>query len=538
MNGLMPQDDLQNEVHAVKMPQTESQKDKNEKEGIQKKLKDENIRNDSIQSIKMQDDGTKDSKTQADAGKRKKISGKVSKVNVFLGILGVLFILSGVAYLMAGMYFRSHFLPNSDVNGIDCSYQDAAEVTRRLEQQSGLYVLDILDQDGSLAGSVHALDIDLKIDVAGEVEEILAQQNIYEWIFALKNQTSHSLSYGITFDENKLASILEEFPAFMQKNMEQPQNAYIGEYSGELKGYEIVPETKGSLLDLNKVEEAVLMAVQTGDTQLELEPAGCYVRAEITSENVNLKQKLDTMNTWAGTCITYDWNGSQVILDGDIIHEWIVEEDGNISLDEEAAAEFVAARAKEYDTYGKKRKFTTTAGLELTLPSGAYGWKTDRKQETKELLELVHEGSITQREPVYTTKGFQKGNDDIGNSYVEIDLTNQHLYLYQDGKIVVESDFVSGDMTKSGRMTPPGVFGLTYKTTNATLRGEDYETPVNYWMPFNGNIGMHDATWRRKFGGEVFITNGSHGCINLPLKNAKEIYSYISTGFPVICYYY
>lgn len=97
---------------------------------------------------------------------------------------------------------------------------------------------------------------------------------------------------------------------------------------------------------------------------------------------------------------------------------------------------------------------------------------------------------------------------------------------------------MSGDMTKSGRMTPPGVFGLTYKTKNAVLKGEDYETPVNYWMPFNGNIGMHDATWRRKFGGEVFIKNGSHGCINLPLESAKEIYSYISTGFPVVCYYY
>ena len=83
--------------------------------------------------------------------------------------------------------------------------------------------------------------------------------------------------------------------------------------------------------------------------------------------------------------------------------------------------------------------------------------------------------------------------------------TNQHLYLFWEGEIVLESDFVSGDMTKSGRMTPPGVFGLTYKTRNAVLRGEDYETPVNYWMPFNGNIGMHDATWRSSFG-EAFIS--------------------------------
>ena len=135
-------------------------------------------------------------------------------------------------------------------------------------------------------------------------------------------------------------------------------------------------------------------------------------------------------------------------------------------------------------------------------------------------------------------KGAQKGSDDIGNSYVEIDLTNQHLYLFQNGSIVLETDFVSGNMSKAGCMTPPGVFGLTYKTKNAVLRGADYETPVNYWMPFNGNVGMHDATWRGSFGGTIYLTSGSHGCVNLPLNMAAAIYEYVSTGFPVVCYYY
>ena len=90
----------------------------------------------------------------------------------------------------------------------------------------------------------------------------------------------------------------------------------------------------------------------------------------------------------------------------------------------------------------------------------------------------------------------------------------------------------------NGNTTPDGVCGITYKTTNAVLRGRDYETPVNYWMPFNGNVGMHDATWRSEFGGDIYLTNGSHGCINLPLDMAAAIYEYMSTGFPVICYYY
>ena len=231
-----------------------------------------------------------------------------------------------------------------------------------------------------------------------------------------------------------------------------------------------------------------------------------------------------------------DWNGSEVIVDGDLIHQWIIDDGKNVTLQEEAAAEFVAGQAKAHDTYGKKRKFTTTGGEVLTLPSGAYGWKTDRKKETEALVALIQSGAKENREPIYAAKGYCKGADDIGSSYVEINLTAQHLYLYKDGEIVLESDFVSGNMSK-GYVTPAGVFGLTYKTKDAVLRGADYESKVKYWMPFNGNIGMHDASWRRSFGGEIYLTNGSHGCINLPTAKAREIYDVVTTLFPVVCYY-
>ena len=139
------------------------------------------------------------------------------------------------------------------------------------------------------------------------------------------------------------------------------------------------------------------------------------------------------------------------------------------------------------------------------------------------------------REPVYLTTANSHGEHDYGDSYVEINLTNQHLFLYKDGKLVVESDFVSGNLSK-GHDTPTGAFGLTYKTMNAVLRGPDYETPVTYWMPFNGDVGMHDATWRNKFGGSIYKTSGSHGCINLPASAAKKIYETIDKGYAVLVY--
>ncbi len=131
-----------------------------------------------------------------------------------------------------------------------------------------------------------------------------------------------------------------------------------------------------------------------------------------------------------------------------------------------------------------------------------------------------------EREPVYLTTANSHGEHDYGDSYVEINLTNQHLFLYKDGKLVVESDFVSGNLSK-GHDTPTGAFGLTYKTMNAVLRGPDYETRLPTGCRLTAIVGMHDATWRNKFGGSIYKTGGSHGCINLPASAAKKIYETI-----------
>ena len=109
------------------------------------------------------------------------------------------------------------------------------------------------------------------------------------------------------------------------------------------------------------------------------------------------------------------------------------------------------------------------------------------------------------------------------------------MFVIKDGAKVFESDIVTGNISK-GNGTPAGVFGVTYATRDAVLKGDNYESHVNYWMPFNGNIGMHDATWRNKFGGVIYKTSGSHGCVNLPLSSAQTVFGYVSKGFPVLVY--
>ena len=145
-----------------------------------------------------------------------------------------------------------------------------------------------------------------------------------------------------------------------------------------------------------------------------------------------------------------------------------------------------------------------------------------------------------ERTPLFAQTAKSWENGDMGDTYVEVDLTKQHLWMYIDGELIVESDFVSGKMTKD-RRTPPGTYTVYFKKSPAVLRsnkpGDSYESPVTFWMPFNGGIGFHDSSWRGSYGGEIFWNNGSHGCINLPYGAAKTIYENIEKGFPVICFY-
>lgn len=464
------------------------------------------------------------------------------KKYIIAAIIGVFVVGVLIFYGSVAIYYQSHFLPNTTINGFECSNLEVAPVVQMVDSQILDYKIEVSgrlneEKEIGVLGEISTQDINLQLmDTLSSVEQLLEQQNEWFWIQAYANKHySYSLVQGVGFDEEILTSYIEEWDAFQE--MIVPRDAYISKYSEETGGYEIIPETVGTQLDMQAAIDAIKEAILAQKTSVNLEESNCYMSASVTADDKTLCDNVNAVNKWLQAEITYDWNGNEVIVGRELLREWISVKDNEPQLDEEAVAEFVNENAREYDTYGKNRRFLTTLGVELTLPSGAFGWKTDREGETEELIQLIYQGSILNKEPLYAHKGMQKGMSDIGNSYVEADMTNQHLYLYYQGNIVLETDFVSGDMD-GDCMTPQGVFGLTYKTTNAVLRGADYVTPVFYWMPFHGNYGMHDATWRTEFGGDIYLTDGSHGCLNLPLDKAEAIYGYVSTGFPVICYYY
>ncbi|MCI8409762.1 MAG: L,D-transpeptidase family protein, partial [Lachnospiraceae bacterium] len=317
----------------------------------------------------------------------------------------------------------------------------------------------------------------------------------------------------------------------------EPQNAYIDYVKKE--GYTLIPEVLGTTLDKDLLFENVREAILSGDTIISLEDY--YINPKITSTSEKLVELYETISLYSGAKITYTFGNKTEVVDHSVIKDWlkINKKKNSVKIDSVKVREFVDYIGRTYNTFGSSRTFKGSNGHTITVSGGDYGWLLNRDKETKDLVKLVKKGKVIDRKPAYTQTAVTYGKQDWGDTYVEINLTSQHLWFYKNGKLIVDSDFVSGNVSR-GNGTHTGVYGLTYKERDAILgenSGADYRSPVSFWMPFNNNEGMHDASWRSKFGGSIYKTNGSHGCVNLPYSAAQKIYNNIEAGVAVIVFY-
>ncbi len=119
------------------------------------------------------------------------------------------------------------------------------------------------------------------------------------------------------------------------------------------------------------------------------------------------------------------------------------------------------------------------------------------------------------------------------STYIDVDIPNQVLVFYQLGEPVLVSEIVTGNEAK-GNGTPTGVYFIDTKIPGKYLVGPDWNVWVDRWMKFTGAVGIHDASWRSKFGGDIYKYNGSHGCVNLPHDVALNLYDMVDIGTMVV----
>lgn len=451
---------------------------------------------------------------------------------IALGGIAVIFV---ILYIIGAIYYNSHIFPKTALSEVDLSNCTAEEVENRLNALLDDYVLTVTGRD-NLDIKICSKDVSLKYELNGFGENLIEEQNPFMWVGHLFSTTVLNDKFDITYDSGLFGEYVDTLECMQQENVIKPADAYMSGYE-QGKGYSIIPEVAGNEIDREKFEGVVDSALKNIEETVNIEEKGCYVEPQVRSDAQELVEKVSYYNSFVSARITYTFGEDQIILDGDKIYEWLIfKKNGKIKIDEAKVKAFVDSIGSKYDTIFRGRTFKTSYGRDVEIAEGDYGWWMNRAEETKQIINLIKNGEVTDREPVYFQKAAQYGKSDYGNTYVEVNLTAQHLFVYKDGEVVLESDFVSGKNTKN-RKTPPGVYGITYKERDATLVGEDYETPVSYWMPFNGSIGLHDAIWRTKFGAGLYKGGGSHGCINLPFYVAEKIYGIVEKGTPVICYY-
>lgn len=400
------------------------------------------------------------------------------------------------------------------------------------ESTSGEYTLVIYNKSGDNV-SIQSSSIDLHLNFDSILDVIPNEQIKINLVKDLE-KLGLSLNKTVTYSRDKLEAILDS-TGWTSFDNALPTDAYIT-FSDAQSNYVIVPETEGNTINRKIALEIIDANLQDLNESLNLYEANAYEKPNITADM--LASSLQQLNGLTDFIITYTIGDSTFKFGAEQMKDYVSLNDAKVwVLDSTGAAkEFISTLKSELDTYGDDLTFTTTQGETITVPGGNWGWRLDTESTKQKLIEQISIGEDAVGELVWTQKAPLYGDKEFVN-YVEIDMGDQHLYLYTNNTLVGDWPIVTGTYTNTGRRTPEGVYILNYKTTDTYLRGPTWNSWVMYWMPFNGGIGMHDANWRSSFGGNIYMYNGSHGCINMPTEGAKTVYNAIDKTYAVICYY-
>lgn len=434
-------------------------------------------------------------------------------------------------YLLISVYFTNHFFFNTVINGADVSlkaYDDADDLIRSYIKN---YKLQLVERNGEVE-EIIGQDIGMQYNEINSISKIYHRKNPFKWIISLLKDQKYYVNDLFIYNKDKLENKINELNC-LNKAIIESKNVSFKYLNGS---YEVIGEVYGNKINKDKLNEAIKMSILEGETKLDLNEKLCYENPKYTLSSDKTSKTKNLLNKYVSTKITYILGSKNELLDGNIINKWLsVDENLEAVINEKAVKEYVQGLSKKYDTVGIARNFKTSIGKIVEVKGGLYGWKINCSAETKALLENIKLGEVLEKEPIYIQKSLPRGENEIGNTYVEVNITRQHLWFYKDGKLITQGDIVTGNPNR-GCSTVVGTYMLNYKQNGATLSGPNYEAEVTYWMPFYGNIGIHDASWRYSFGGDIYKRNGTHGCVNAPLYLAKAIFDNIEDGTPIICY--
>lgn len=448
-------------------------------------------------------------------------------------------ILAGV-YVGVSMRYSECFLMGTVVNGTDCSGMTIDEVGDILQKQVEEYVLTIEGANGT-SEEIKGTDIGIVYNGYSQLEEAFDAQNSYTWPKALFETNEITAEIDFDYDSAKLDEKIAALECLEPENQVAAVAATVVYQDGQ---FVIQDETYGTQIDGAKLSEAIHASVAAIGTKVSIEEAGCYLQPRFTKESPEVIAAKDEMNKYLTATITYSLDNIVVTVDKSQTYQWIsVDENMTPAISADGVKAFTKTLGNQYNTPDRGGQITTPTGKVVDVALAGYGRAVGADAEAEQLINEIKEGKTVTREPIFSRAATPEGQTIWGNTYIEVDLTAQHMWYIVEGAVALETDIVSGK--KGSNDTPTGTFTILEMQKNRVLRGRplpngkpSYLTPVSYWMRVTwSGIGFHDAGWQPTFGGDRYLANGSHGCINMPPAMAAQLYSMIGLGTPAVIHY-
>lgn len=448
----------------------------------------------------------------------------------------VVVVIGLVGYLMGSQYYAERYYLNTEFAAVDISNLTQAEAADKLKESFSQQSINFNEADRAWE-PLNASDLGITIQADEALASLMSEQHKQNWLVGAVTDTQ--IAYApqalIAIDDKQLQ---EALTANNQANGERflPTDAKIS-YS-ETEGYLIEAGQTGTDLDNSVLKDQIIQALINQEA---VEVSQAYLQPSVTADNPSLIQELEQIQALTSMQITLTIAGYEEVITPEMIYSWLIlDENGEYYFDQEMIYDYLGTLNDAYATYDDYRNFTSTLQGDVQLLPGTLGWSIDREAETENILNDLAAGESVTREPAIVGIGYNGTLDDIGGSYIEVDMTYQMMYVYIDGVAVISTPIVTGQI---GTNTVPGAYAIWNMESPSELTGfnprtgVDYVQPVSYWLAFDyTGQGIHDANWQPTFGGDAYLTNGSLGCINTPPDVMAQLYNYAYNGMPVLVF--
>lgn len=308
----------------------------------------------------------------------------------------------------------------------------------------------------------------------------------------------------------------------------------------EEDGFSIDSGMESTILDTSKLASSITESIDKMAVALNIEDIDAY-KSPLSNDINSYSHVKKILNSYLGITITLTFGDESVIIDKDQIKDWLsLDKDLNIVFDKEKIKDFVKDFSLTYETMGQSRDFINSYDKEIVVSGGDYGYWVDITEEIDTIINNIKSCQDVTREACYLQKSAGYGDSELGDSYIEISLTDQHLFAYNQGQLITDCDIISG-LNTSSKKTPSGIYRMRFMMTNYTFNRSNFNRTVSYWMVFWGsspetNVGIISCDWRNDFGGSTYLSSGTDGSILINMDSSKIIYNELPNDIPVIIY--